>query len=302
MKAAAAWKSAALSDAGLRRQKNEDRVYADDDAGVFLVVDGLGGHPAGERAAEVAVEVIAREVAAERGDVEARVRHAIAAANNEIYALAQSDPECSGMACVLTLAVTKGDHVTVGHVGDSRLYLAWNGVVRKLTPDHSPVGEWEDNGELTSAEAMLHPRRNEVFRDVGSRERTPDEDGFIETRRFPFHPAAALLLCSDGLSDLLTTAEIGDVIEQYDGDAQAIAARLIAAANERGGTDNVSVVFVAGPDFVGMRSPACEDARTRHAITRSRRGAGRWRGVWVRAIWLVIGIVIGIALREVWKR
>ena len=302
MKAAAAWKSAALSDAGLRRQKNEDRVYADDDAGVFLVVDGLGGHPAGERAAEVAVEVIAREVAAEHGDVEACVRHAIAAANNEIYALAQSDPECSGMACVLTLAVTKGDHVTVGHVGDSRLYLAWNGVVRKLTPDHSPVGEWEDNGELTSAEAMLHPRRNEVFRDVGSRERTPDEDGFIETRTFPFHPAAALLLCSDGLSDLLTTAEIGDVIEQYDGDAQAIAARLIAAANERGGTDNVSVVFVAGPDFVGMRSPAFEDARARHAITRSRRGAGRWRGVWVRAIWLVIGIVIGIALREVWKR
>ena len=71
------------------------------------------------------------------------------------------------MACVLTLAMLDGDRVVVGHVGDSRLYLIWNGAMRKLTSDHSPVGEREDRGELTELEAMLHPRRHEVFRDVG---------------------------------------------------------------------------------------------------------------------------------------
>ena len=91
------------------------------------------------------------------------------------------------MACVLTLAVVREDVVTVGHVGDSRLYLIWNGTLRKLTPDHSPVGEQEDQGELTEAEAMEHPRRNEVFRDVGSRERGANDGDFIEVRSFPFH-------------------------------------------------------------------------------------------------------------------
>ena len=84
------------------------------------------------------------------------------------------------MACVLTLVVAHDDRVTVGHVGDSRLYLAWNGVLRKLTADHSPVGELEDIGKLTEDEAMRHPRRNEVFRDVGSRLRDPHEEEFIE--------------------------------------------------------------------------------------------------------------------------
>lgn len=296
MNTAVAWRSAALTDTGRRRSNNEDRVYADDAAGVFLVVDGLGGNPSGEKAAQTAVEVIARGIDTSRGNLTAQVRNAITAANNEVYRLAQTEPEWNGMACVLTLAVVKDDTVTVGHVGDSRLYLVWNGVVRKLTSDHSPVGEWEDNGELTSVEAMLHPRRNEVFRDVGSRARSADDPGFIETRTFPFHPSAALLLCSDGLSDLLTTIEISDIVEQYDGDPEAIAARLVDAANERGGPDNISVIFVAGPDFVGMHSPAFVDARARHAITRTRKAAGRWRAVVTRVVWLVIGVMLGIAI------
>src|SRR5581483_10452524 len=90
-----------------------------------------------------------------------------------IFEEAASNELWRGMACVLTLAVIEGDKVTVGHVGDSRLYLTWNGAIRKLTPDHSPVGEREDAGELTEAEAMAHPRRHEVFRDVGSRRRYP---------------------------------------------------------------------------------------------------------------------------------
>ncbi len=122
------------------------------------------------------------------------------------------------MACVLTLAVMEDDRVIVGHVGDSRLYLMWNGALRKLTSDHSPVGEREDRGELTELEAMQHPRRHEVFRDVGSRRREPDDAEFVEMKEFLFKPDAAILLCSDGLSDLVTSAEMCEIIERYDGD------------------------------------------------------------------------------------
>jgi len=91
--------------------------------------------------------------------------------------------------------------VVAGHGGDSRLYLIWDGKLRKLTSDHSPVGEREDQGEIREQEAMAHPRRNQVFRDVGSRWREAGEDDFIEIHGFPFRPDVAFLLCSDGRSD-----------------------------------------------------------------------------------------------------
>jgi serine/threonine protein phosphatase PrpC len=296
MRTTVEWRSAAASDTGLQRSNNEDRVYADESSGVFIVVDGVGGQPAGEKAADTALETIVRELDPSRGQVERQIRNAVTAANNEIWRLSQTNPDWSGMACVLTLAVAHEDMVTVGHVGDSRLYLLWNGTIRKLTPDHSPVGEQEDSGELTMEEAMAHPRRHEVFRDVGSRERHPDDDDFIEVRSFPFHPAAAFLLCSDGLSDVLTSIQIGDVVEEYNGDPAQVAHRLVEAANQHGGTDNVSVVFVAGPDFVGTRSPAFLDARARHATTRARVGRRRVRFSWGRLIWLLLGIILGMAI------
>ena len=116
---------------------------------------------------------------------EERVRAAIAAANNRIFETAARDVEHKGMACVLTLAMVEDGQITIGHVGDSRLYLIWNGAIRKLTSDHSPVGQDEDAGELTEEQAMLHPRRNEVFRDVGTALRAADDEGFIEDPQVP---------------------------------------------------------------------------------------------------------------------
>ncbi len=127
-------------------------------------------------------------------------------ANNEILRAAQSNPEWDGMACVLTVAVLENGSAVVGHVGDSRLYQIRRGEIRKITHDHSPVGEREDSGEISEAEAMRHPRRNEVFRDVGSEEHAPDDPDFIEMQRIPFEPDSALLLCSDGLSDQVASA------------------------------------------------------------------------------------------------
>ena len=226
------------------------------------------------------------------------MRRAITLANNEIFTLAQENEEWRGMACVLTLAVVQEDAVTVGHVGDSRLYLIWNGTVRKLTSDHAPVGEREDLGELTEAEAMVHPRRHEVFRDVGSRVRDLDEPDFVELKSFPFHPAAAMLLCSDGLSDSLTSAEINEVVEQYDGDPGVISQALVNAANEAGGRDNISVVFIAGPEFLGVHSPAMAEARARHAVTRMR-VESRWSAWAGRLGWFAAGVAVGMILRSI---
>ena len=220
------WRSATASDPGRMRAENQDRAYADDELGIFLVVDGLGGHAAGEKAAETAVETIREEMAKARR----RSRRIESGGRSRRPTIESSRRRAEnetwrGMACVLTLAVISDDKVIVGHVGDSRLYLTWNGAIRKLTSDHSPVGEREDAGELNEAEAMAHPRRHEVFRDVGSRRREPDEEDFIEVKEFLFKPDAAILLCSDGLSDLLTSAEMLEVIERYDGDPAQVAQR-----------------------------------------------------------------------------
>src|SRR5271170_1593144 len=267
-----AWRSATASDPGRIREENQDRAYADDELGIFLVVDGLGGHAAGEKAAETAVDTIRQEMAKPGGDPKERIRRAITAANNRICDEAATNETWRGMACVLTLALISDEKVFVGHVGDSRLYLTWNGAIRKLTSDHSPVGEREDAGELNEVEAMAHPRRHEVFRDVGSRPRLPDEDDFIEMKEFLFKPDAAILLCSDGLSDLLTSAEILEVMERYDGDPAQVAVELVDAANLLGGTDNITAIFVAGSEFLGNSSPAAAEARARNAITKARDG------------------------------
>ena len=222
----------------------------DAERGVFLVVDGVGGQAAGELAAQRRWRRSARPMRV-RGSASGRARAGgDYRANNRIYGRARWT-NSSGMACVLTLALVDDGRITIGHVGDSRLYLIWDGAIRKLTSDHSPVGEDEDAGALTEGEAMLHPRRNEVFRDVGSRLHDVDDDGFIEIRHCKFRDDAALLLCSDGLTDQLTTAQIRAITGRYDGDAGHVAAELVEAANEAGGKDNITALFVAGPKFRG---------------------------------------------------
>jgi PPM family protein phosphatase len=305
------WRSASATDLGRMRAENQDRSYVDDSRGIFLVVDGLGGHAAGEKAAQTALEAIQAGLETLDGDVQHRIRSAIAAANNRICDLAEENPDWRGMACVLTLAVMDDDRVVVGHVGDSRLYLIWNGAMRKLTSDHSPVGEREDRGELSETEAMLHPRRHEVFRDVGTRRRDPDDEEFVEMKEFLFKPDAAMLLCSDGLSDLVTSAEMSEIIDRYDGDPEQVARELVDAANRAGGKDNITAVFVAGSEFLGNRSPTMTQARARHSITRARaraveettpRGVSRVRkALTSRVAFLIYGFAIGVVLALAWR-
>lgn len=244
---------AGASHVGKVRQNNEDRVYWDADRGIFLVIDGIGGQAAGEKAADIAFNRVRARLERQTGTAEERIREAITVANNEILHAAAANPAWQGMACVLTVAVAENGRVLIGHVGDSRLYQIRRGEIRKITHDHSPVGEREDNREISEAEAMRHPRRNEVYRDVGSQEHAPDDPDFIELIGIPMEPDSALLLCSDGLSDQVTSAEILRTVLANAGDPGAAVHELIEAANRAGGKDNVSVLVVEGEQFAAAR-------------------------------------------------
>jgi serine/threonine protein phosphatase PrpC len=236
--------AAGATDAGLQREVNEDRFHVDESRGLFIVIDGVGGQAAGGKAADVALSMLRERLERETGPVPERVREAIAVANNEILRLASTRPEWDGMACVLTVAVVKNGSATVGHVGDTRLYKLRDGDIEKVTHDHSPVGEREDAQEISELDAMRHPRRNEVYRDVGSEPHTPDDPEFVEVHEIPFDPGDALLLCSDGLSDLVESAAIARIAGEHPGNPQAVVRGLIDAANAAGGKDNVTAVYV----------------------------------------------------------
>lgn len=296
-----ALRAGTATHAGRLRTSNEDRVFADVASGVFVVVDGMGGHAAGGTAADIALAAVREQLREVGRESETRVRRAIASANNRILEAAQSHPEWQGMACVLTLALVEDNQLCWGHVGDSRLYIFSDGTLRKLTPDHSPVGEKEDRGELKEREAMRHPLRNRVSRDVGLALRRAEDPGFIETEKLPFPPDAALLLCSDGLSDSLTARQITSVLEQFNGDPDRTAAQLVEAANDERGADNVSVILVTGADFGRRQRERLDNLRERHSVTRIRSKSERVR-LRSRYIWLLIGLVCGLLLGFAWAR
>ena len=246
---------AARTDPGRAREENEDRYFVDADAGIFLVVDGVGGHAAGEVAARIAHETIQKRLERLDAPADLRIREAITLANQQI--LLQADaPGRKGMACVLTLGVLEGRRLTVGHVGDTRLYRLSPDGIAKMTHDHSPVGEREDAREISETEAMQHTRRNEVYRDVGSERREPDAPDFIETLVTSLDDDAALLFCSDGLSDMLPSLEINRIVRANAGDAARVADALIDAANVAGGRDNITVIYIEGPRFARAQGAA----------------------------------------------
>lgn len=291
--------SAARTDPGRVRANNEDVPVLDAERGVFGVIDGVGGHAAGELAASIARDVILQRLARPLGTPAERVREAIAIANNEIFRRASTTPDLAGMTCVVTLAVVNGGRLTIGHVGDTRLYKITSDGLRKLTRDHSPVGEREDAHEIGELDAMRHPRRHEVFRDVGSALRDKDEDDYVEVHEDTLEDDAAILVCSDGLTDMIPSTALDRIVREHAGDPQAVVDALIAAANEAGGRDNITAVYAEGPDFAAVMSGALSGGRPREwALRRAVRGI-----VASRTIWFILGVALGVlsVLALVWR-
>jgi serine/threonine protein phosphatase PrpC len=264
-------RAAGATNPGRQREVNEDRFHLDVARGLFIVIDGVGGQAAGGKAADTAVSMLRTRLERETGPIASRLREAIAVANNQIHRLSGRRPEWNGMACVLTAVVLHEGSATVGHVGDTRLYKLRHGRIEKVTRDHSPVGEREDANELTERDAMQHPRRNEVYRDVGSEPHEPGDPEFIDVHKLPFEPDAALLLCSDGLTDLVDSQAINAIVARWAGQPQQVTGALIDAANAAGGKDNVTVVYVEGEEFAARAAEA--DLPSAAEITRRLRTA-----------------------------
>lgn len=311
-----ALRAAFRTDAGRVRTNNEDVPLVDADRGVYGVIDGVGGHAAGEVAAALACDVILQRLGRPLGTPAERVREAIAIANNEIFKRAEETPELRGMTCVVTLAVVSDGLLTIGHVGDSRLYKLRADGIRKLTHDHSPVGEREDAQEISEIEAMRHPRRNEVFRDVGSGYRDKDEADYVEVIEEPLERDCAILMCTDGLSDMVPSPMIERIVRKHAGHPDAVAAALVAAANEAGGKDNVTVVYAEAPDFArAVGASTAQPSRTAvtgAAAVQPLREGGKGPGLIARAAqgvmrsratWFALGAMAGVlaALGLIWR-
>jgi serine/threonine protein phosphatase PrpC len=304
--------AASRSDPGRMRTNNEDLPLCDPDGGVYAVIDGVGGQAAGEVAAEIARTVILERLGRPLGTPAERVREAIALANNEIFKEADESLAHHGMTCVLTLALVTDHRLTIGHVGDSRLYKFSPDGIRKLTHDHSPVGEREDAHQISEVEAMRHPRRNEVFRDVGSECRDKDDEGFVEIVEDTLESDCALLLCTDGLSDMVPSSIIDHLVRRHAGNPQAVVDALVVAANDAGGKDNITAVYAEAPDFAravrraGASAPATlPEIPDTPAIQRNQSFAVQFRR-WALTrgtTWFAAGAVVGVVavLLLVWR-
>ena len=293
VEATRAVRAAGSTNPGLQREVNEDRFHSDPVRGLYAVIDGVGGQAAGGKAADTAAAMLRARLERETGPIAWRLREAISIANNEIHRLAGARPEWSGMACVLTAVVLHNGSATVGHVGDTRLYKLRRGRIEKVTRDHSPVGEREDAREISELDAMQHPRRNEVYRDVGSEPHEPADPDFIDVQEISFEPDAALLLCTDGLTDLVHSSTINQIVRRHAGRPAEVVKTLIDAANEAGGKDNVTVVYVEGEEFPPARREAeAETEITRRLATADVRGNARRRILRITNVALMATLIL----------
>ena len=228
---------------GLVRQTNEDTYLVR--KGLYVVCDGMGGARAGEVASQMACERMVNVDPAQAGKEE--VRAAIVDANERIAARSMAEPRLLGMGTTLTLALIRDATLVLGHVGDSRAYLLREGVLRQLTDDHSWVGEMVRRGEITAAEAAVHPHRSVITKALGTEGAA--EPDLLEVA---LEPGDRVLLCSDGLSGMVSDQGIEEVLRQAEG-PQAAADGLVAAALKGGGEDNVTVLVIdiAAEDAAG---------------------------------------------------
>jgi PPM family protein phosphatase len=238
-----------ITDKGISRNNNEDTFIAEsvmkDKFICACVIDGVGGYEGGEIAAAIARETILKYFTVPSGELSSMMREAIMSANEKIYNEKLSSRQYENMACVLTLALIEKEknRFYYAHVGDTRLYLLRDDSLIKVTKDHSFVGYLEDSGRLQETEAMSHPKRNEINKALGFDKALPNPAEYIETGESPFLPGDMLLLCSDGLTDMVNKAGITNIISQNNS-LEEKANQLIDAANNAGGKDNITVVLV----------------------------------------------------------
>lgn len=232
-------RSAGVTDVGQQRAVNEDSILLLPDAGVYAVADGMGGHRGGKVASQMAVGELTRVVldAVEPFDA-AALREAVEEINERLHEMGSTTESLEGMGTTCTVISVHGGRLSVAHVGDSSLFVVRGGVANKITLDHRAVQELVDRGTLSESDAQSHPLRNLLTRSVGV-EPSVEVDVF----EVALQTGDQLLLCSDGLSEMVGTDDLVEVLAREDG-PEAAARELVRRANENGGSDNISVVVV----------------------------------------------------------
>ena len=223
------------SDLGRQRRGNEDSFYVR--APLFVVADGMGGAQAGEVASAIAVQQFEGGLP-DGDDPGAALAALIQAANLRIFEQARSESEHAGMGTTTTAAYLAGDAVVIAHVGDSRCYLLRDDDLLRLTRDHSLVGELVARGKLTEEQAESHPQRSVITRALGA---YPDVE--VDVEAFPVRSGDLFLLCSDGLTSMVHEPQLKPLLADRERSLERIGRDLIAAANDAGGRDNITVIL-----------------------------------------------------------
>jgi PPM family protein phosphatase len=246
-------KAYGLTHVGRQRQHNEDSFLVADEAKLFLVADGMGGHAAGEIASRIAVDSISEFIVHTKEDdgtwphaydehytrTTNRLMAALRMANTRVLEAMRKDARLRGMGTTVVAAMADGDKMSVAHVGDSRAYMIRNGQIKRITSDHSWVFEQVQAGMLTEAEAEKHPLRNVITRALGGALSVNPDASEIDSRPGDFY-----LLCSDGLTGMVPEDEILKLVTSNADDLEKACKELIDTANERGGLDNVTAILV----------------------------------------------------------
>jgi PPM family protein phosphatase len=254
------------SDIGRVRERNEDSILVRPP--LFVVADGMGGHRGGDVASQIAVETMERLEDRDRDRLADHVREA----NRAVWERAIEDQRLSGMGTTLTALRIDGDSLSLAHVGDSRAYLLRDGSLTKLTTDHTLVERMLNAGEITEAEAEVHPHKNVMTRALGT-----EEEVEVDEETVALEDGDRVLICSDGLTGMVTEEQIQAILEASP-EPQNAAERLVRAANRAGGVDNISVVVLAAHD----EGDADGAARPRGAAPS--RPTGRTIGRWALRI------------------
>ena len=246
-------KAYGLTHVGRQRQHNEDSYLVADEAKLFLVADGMGGHAAGEIASRIAVDSISEFILHTKEDDGTwphaydehfkrstnRLMAAVRLANTRVLEAMRKDARLRGMGTTVVACLAEGETMSVAHVGDSRAYMIRNNQLQRITNDHSWVFEQVQAGMLTEAEAEKHPLRNVITRALGGALQVTPDASEIEVKE-----GDVFLLCSDGLTGMVPEDEILKVVTQSNGDLEKACQKLIEEANERGGLDNVTAILV----------------------------------------------------------
>lgn len=236
-------KTFSVTDAGVVREMNQDYYFSSDTAvgnlpNLFIVADGMGGHKAGDYASRYTIERVVASVSRNTGEEPiAIMKEAINKANELLVAESREDESKSGMGTTLVIGTIIGNKLFVANIGDSRLYVVGQNM-RQITRDHSLVDEMVRLGEINADEARVHPDKNIITRAVGTSDHV--EADFFEVE---ITADDTILLCTDGLTNMVRDDEILDIIKKYD-NAQTATMQLVKEANANGGRDNITVMII----------------------------------------------------------